>query len=50
MQSLTLSWQFWALLSATFAALTAIFTKVGGEAAKSDFPSFIHIVGRLPLR
>ncbi|TPN41718.1 MULTISPECIES: EamA family transporter [unclassified Mesorhizobium] len=40
--NLTLSWQFWALLSATFAALTAIFAKVGIETINSDFATLIR--------
>ena len=44
MKSLTLSWQFWALLSATFAALTAIFAKVGVEGVNSDFATFIRTI------
>lgn len=36
------SWQFWALLSASFAALTAIFAKVGVENVNSDFATFIR--------
>jgi transporter family protein len=36
------SWQFWALLSACFAALTAIFAKVGIESVNSDFATFIR--------
>jgi transporter family protein len=31
MKSILLSWPFWALLSATFAALTAVFAKIGIE-------------------
>jgi transporter family protein len=38
------SWQFWALLSAIFAALTAIFAKVGVEDVNSDFATFIRTV------
>ncbi|MER8464712.1 EamA family transporter [Mesorhizobium sp. M1396] len=38
------SWQFWALLSAAFAALTAIFAKVGIEDINSDFATFIRTV------
>ena len=38
------SWQFWALLSAIFAALTAIFAKVGIEGLNSDFATFIRTV------
>ena len=36
------SWQAWALLSATFAALTAIFAKVGVENIQSDFATLIR--------
>lgn len=36
------TWQFWALLSAAFAALTAIFAKVGIENVNSDFATFIR--------
>ena len=42
MKSLALSWQFWALLSAMFAALTAIFAKVGIENINSDFATLIR--------
>ena len=38
------SWQFWALLSAVFAALTAIFAKVGIENINSDFATLIRTV------
>lgn len=38
------SWLFWALLSATFAALTAIFAKVGIEHIDSDLATFIRTV------
>jgi len=38
------SWQFWALLSAAFAALTAIFAKVGVEQVNSDFATFVRTV------
>lgn len=38
------SWQFWALLAAGFAALTAIFAKVGIEAVNSDFATLIRTV------
>lgn len=37
-----MSWQIWALLSAGFAALTAIFAKVGIENINSDFATFIR--------
>ncbi|NVO17424.1 MAG: EamA family transporter [Rhodoplanes sp.] len=36
------SWQFWALLAAVFAALTAIFAKIGVEAVNSDFATFVR--------
>ncbi|WP_137151032.1 EamA family transporter [Devosia sp. FKR38] len=36
------SWRFWALLSATFAALTAIFAKVGIENINSDFATLVR--------
>ena len=38
------SWQLWAVLSASFAALTAIFAKVGVENVNSDFATFIRTV------
>jgi transporter family protein len=38
------SWQLWALLSAGFAALTAIFAKIGVENVNSDFATFIRTV------
>ena len=38
------SWQFWAVLSAVFAALTAIFAKVGVENVNSDFATLIRTV------
>jgi bacterial/archaeal transporter family protein len=44
MKNLLLSWVFWALLSAGFAALTAIFAKVGIEHVNSDFATFIRTV------
>lgn len=39
-----LSWQAWALLSATFAALTAIFAKIGVENVNSDYATFVRTV------
>ena len=36
------SWQIWAVLSAVFAALTAIFAKVGVENINSDYATFIR--------
>lgn len=37
-------WQVWAALSAVFAALTAIFAKVGIENINSDFATFIRTI------
>jgi transporter family protein len=39
-----MSWQVWALLSAGFAALTAIFAKVGIENINPDFATFIRTI------
>ena len=39
-----LSWQLWAVLSAIFAALTAIFAKIGIENINSDFATFIRTI------
>ncbi len=36
------SWPLWALLSAAFAALTAIFAKLGVEHVGSDFATFVR--------
>lgn len=44
MKSLLLSWQFWAVGSAVFAALTAIFAKVGIAGVGSDFATFIRTI------
>ncbi len=44
MKSILGSWVFWALLSAGFAALTAIFAKVGIENVNSDFATFIRTI------
>jgi transporter family protein len=38
------SWQFWAVGSAVFAALTAIFAKVGVENVNSDLATFIRTI------
>ena len=38
------SWQFWAILSAVFAALTAIFAKVGVANINADLATFIRTV------
>jgi transporter family protein len=42
--SLLSSWQLWAILSAIFAALTAIFAKVGVENINSDLATLIRTV------
>jgi transporter family protein len=44
MRTLLVSWQVWALLSAVFAALTAIFAKIGVENVNSDFATFIRTI------
>lgn len=41
---LTSTWWFWALLSAVFAALTAIFAKVGVKEVDSDVATFIRTI------
>lgn len=49
---MAMSWQFWAFLSAIFAALTAIFAKVGIQGLNSDFATLIRtfvIIGALCL-
>lgn len=38
------SWQTWAVLSAIFAALTAIFAKIGVENVNADLATFIRTV------
>ncbi len=42
MSALLSAWQFWAVLSAAFAALTAIFAKVGVENVNSDLATFVR--------
>jgi transporter family protein len=42
--SLSSSWQVWAVASAVFAALTAIFAKVGVENINSDLATFIRTI------
>ncbi|EPX85878.1 putative membrane protein [Rubellimicrobium thermophilum DSM 16684] len=44
MKGLLLSWQAWALLSAAFAALTAIFAKIGVEGVNPDFATFLRML------
>jgi bacterial/archaeal transporter family protein len=38
------SWQAWAVLSAVFAALTAVFAKVGVENVNADFATFVRTI------
>jgi len=42
MKYYAVSWQLWAVLSAVFAALTAIFAKIGVENINSDLATFIR--------
>jgi bacterial/archaeal transporter family protein len=44
MRAILASWQLWAFGSAAFAALTAIFAKVGVQAINSDFATLIRTV------
>ena len=44
MPSLVASWQFWALLSAGFAAVTAILAKLGVSDLNPDFASLLRTV------
>jgi transporter family protein len=44
MQPLFAAWQFWAVAAAVFAALTAIFAKVGVEDVDSDLATFIRTI------
>ena len=37
-------WQFWAALSAVFAAMTAIFAKVGVDNVNPDFATFVRTI------
>lgn len=41
---MTTTWQFWAMLSAAFAALTAIFAKVGVENINADLATLIRTI------
>jgi bacterial/archaeal transporter family protein len=48
--SLFSAWQFWALLSAMFAAVTAIFAKIGVTEISSNFATFVRtlvVIGAL---
>ena len=49
MATLLQSWRFWALLSAAFAALTAILAKVGVAGVPSDIATFVRTVVILAL-
>src|SRR2546423_12614866 len=42
--SSTFSWQFWAVLSAVFAALTPIFAKGGVDNVNPDFATFVRTI------
>jgi len=42
MPQLVQSWQFWAIIAAIFAALTAIFAKLGVQDIDSDYATFIR--------
>jgi len=44
MRSVLASWPFWAALSAVFAAMTAIFGKIGVQNINSDFATLIRTV------
>ncbi|MCF3638512.1 EamA family transporter [Rhizobium sp. TRM95111] len=44
MKGLLSAWQIWALGSALFAALTAVFAKVGIAGVNSDFATFVRTV------
>lgn len=41
---LTSTWQFWALLSALFAALTAVFAKLGVSTIDPDLATFLRTI------
>lgn len=44
MKTLLGTWQFWALLAAVFAALTAILAKIGVENVNPDFATFVRTI------
>ena len=44
MKSVSSYWQFWAALSAGFAALTAIFAKIGVDNINPDFATFVRTI------
>lgn len=44
MKALLAAWQLWAVLSAVFAAATAIFAKVGVADINADFATFLRVI------
>jgi len=44
MHAFSESWLFWAILAAIFAALTAIFAKVGVSGVNSNFATFLRTI------
>jgi transporter family protein len=44
MKNILSTWQLWAILSAIFAAFTAIFAKVGIKEINSDYATFIRTI------
>ncbi|MEI8342938.1 MAG: EamA family transporter [Verrucomicrobiota bacterium] len=44
MKGTFMSWQSWAVLSAAFAALTAILAKIGVQNINSDFATFVRTI------
>ena len=46
---MTASWQLWALLSAVFAAMTAIFAKIGVDNINSDFATLVRTLVIVPI-
>jgi transporter family protein len=42
--NVTLHWQFWAALSAVFAAMTAVFAKIGVDNVNPDFATFVRTI------
>ena len=44
MKAIWATWQFWAVASAVFAALTAIFAKLGVQDVNSDFATFVRTI------
>ena len=44
MKAIAQTWQFWAILSACFAALTAIFAKLGVQDLNPDYATFLRTI------